>query len=199
VNLHAPQNPPALGRGPGARRQLVSNAVLGTLIFVMCEAMLFAGFISAFTIVRTAAIGAWPPADQPRLPVGETAFNTAALLLSGLLLFLAHRAYQRSPERARRPLALSILLGAFFVCFQGAEWVALIGRGLTVTSSTLGSFFYLIVGMHAAHAVAALLVLVRVWRELAAERLLPSTFYAAQIFWYFVVGLWPILYARVYL
>ncbi len=184
---------------PPQREKLVSNAVLGTLIFVMCEVMLFAGLISAFTIVRTSALGAWPPADQPRLPIEETAFNTAALLLSGLLLYVAHRAFRREPASTRGPLLGTILLGAFFVVFQGAEWVALIGEGLTLTSSTHGSFFYLIVGAHALHAVAALGFLGYAWLLLSRSQLVASTFHAVQVFWYFVVGLWPILYWRVYL
>jgi cytochrome c oxidase subunit 3 len=199
VNMHAGPNPSASGlpRLPG--EPIVSNAVLGTLIFVICEVMFFAGTISAFTIVRTSALGVWPPPNQPRLPLEATAFNTAALLLSGVLLFVAHRAYRRAPVSASRPLIASILLGAVFVIFQGVEWVDLIGEGLTLTSSTLGSFFYLIVGLHALHAVGALIVLVYVWRRLVQGRLHPSRFYAAEIFWYFVVGLWPILYLRVYL
>ena len=181
------------------REQLIPNAVVGMLIFVMCEVMLFAGLISAFMIVQTSSIGAWPPPGQPRLPVEETAINTAALLLSGVLLFVAQRAFKREPARASRPLLWSILLGAFFVIFQGVEWVALIGEGLTLTSSTHGSFFYLIIGLHALHAVVALIVLLYVWLGLVRSELAPTLFYGAQVFWYFVVGLWPILYIRVYL
>ena len=184
---------------PGVKREpLVSNAVLGTLIFVICEAMFFAGMISAFMIVRTSALGAWPPPGQPRLPVEATAINTFALLLSGVLLYAANRVVTTQRARAQRLFLASILLGAFFVVFQGAEWVALIGEGLTLTSSNHGSFFYLIVGMHALHAVGALLFLVFAWRRLAQDRLQPSVFHATQLFWYFVVGLWPILYLRVY-
>ena len=190
----------SMGRRPAARQEpLVSNAVLGTLIFVMCEAMLFAGLISAFVIVRTQAIGPWPPLGQPRLPVEETALNTLALLASGVLVWIAHRVYRGDPERAGRPLLAAIALGAFFVVFQGVEWAALLREGLTLTSSTHGSFFYLIVGMHALHAVAALVALAAVWLLLQRRSLVPSRLSAAAVFWYFVVGLWPILYVRVYL
>ena len=96
----------------------------------------------------------------------ETAINTAALLLSGVLLAVARRNFGRDPGRARKALLGSILLGAFFVVFQGAEWVALIGQGLTLTSSSLGSFFYLIIGMHALHAIVALGVLIYTWQRL---------------------------------
>ena len=171
---------------------------MGTLIFVISEAMLFAGLIAAFTIVRASAL-IWPPPDQPRLPFEETAVNTAALLLSAALLFVAQRAFTRERASASTPLLLSIGLGAFFVVFQGVEWGALIREGLTLTSSTHGSFFYLIVGMHGLHAVAALIALVDARRRLGRGTLTPSRFAACQVFWYFVVGLWPILYWRVYL
>lgn len=180
------------------RIPLVPNGVMGMLIFVAIEAMMFAGMISAFTIIKSSAL-VWPPPDQPRLPVQETLFNTAALLASGVCLYLAQRTFARDRKRARRPLLAAMLLGAFFVVFQGVEWVALIRDGLTVTSSNLGSFFYLIVGMHALHAVAALGVLAYTWVRLQRGWLAQSQLAAAQVFWYFVVGLWPVLYAVVYL
>lgn len=179
------------------REPIIPNGVLGMLIFVMTEIMFFAGLISAFTIVKSGA-AIWPPPGQPRLPLEETAVNTGALLLSGLLLFVAARRYQRDRASARAPLLASMMLGVFFVVFQGAEWAALIAQGLTLTSSALGSFFYLIVGLHAIHAVAALIVLafawVRIQRGWIAKRLLA----AAEVFWYFVVGIWPVLYLVVY-
>jgi heme/copper-type cytochrome/quinol oxidase subunit 3 len=182
----------------GPRPQLVPSSVLGVVIFVIAEAMLFAGLISAFTIVRAGA-PVWPPPGQPRLPLGTTALNSAALLVSGGLLAFAQRRFRDSRARTQRLLVGAILLGAFFVLFQGAEWLALIREGLTLTSSTHGSFFYLIVGMHALHAVVALAALAWAWLLLAQRRLRAGTFLAVQIFWYFVVGIWPILYLRVYL
>jgi len=182
-----------------ARREpVIPSGVLGMLIFVFTESMLFAGLISGFTIIKAGAM-IWPPPGQPRLPIEATAVNTAALLASGLLLYTARRRFDESRSEALRPLLLSMLLGAFFVVFQGAEWVALIGQGLTLTSSTLGSFFYLIVGLHALHAVIALFVLVQTYRRLQSGFLASSQLATAEVFWYFVVGLWPVLYAVVYL
>jgi heme/copper-type cytochrome/quinol oxidase subunit 3 len=57
----------------------------------------------------------------------------------------------------------------------------------------------LIVGLHAAHAVVAILALSRVYWLLVRGQLQSSTLLATSIFWYFVVGLWPVLYLRVYL
>ncbi len=178
--------------------RVVSNGVLGMLLFVLTEIMLFAGMISAFSIVRASA-PIWPPPDQPRLPIEETALNTAALLLSGALLYLAQRRFAESRTAARTPLIASMVLGAFFVAFQGFEWVSMIAQGLTLTSSTLGSFFYLIVGTHALHAVAAIWLLFKTWRRLERGWLQPSQLATAAVFWYFVVGAWPVVYWRVYL
>jgi len=180
------------------RAPLVPSAVAGMLIFVFTELMVFAGLLSAFRIVRAGAV-VWPPPGQPRLPIQATAFNTGVLVASGVALFLAQRIFFRDRTAARRPLLLAMLLGACFVLFQGFEWVRLVAQGLTLTSSTHGSFFYLIVGLHALHAVAALAVLVYTWRRLERGWLAQDQLAAAQVFWYFVVGLWPVLYGVVYL
>ncbi len=181
-----------------ARREpLIPSSVLGMLIFVFTETMLFAGLISAFAIIRSSAL-VWPPPDQPRLPIEATAVNTVALLLSGLLLYQARRAFRRSRAQVRLPLFAAIGLGAFFVVFQGVEWVRLVGQGLTLTSSTLGSFFYLIVGIHALHAMAALILLLVTGARLQRGWLASSQLATAEVFWYFVVAMWPILYLTVY-
>lgn len=194
--------PPRSGRlhlaAESQRTPLVPSAVMGMLIFVFTELMLFAGLLSAFSIVRAGAV-VWPPPGQPRLPIQATAFNTGVLVASAVALFLAQRSFFRNRAAARRPLLLAMLLGAFFVAFQGIEWARLVAQGLTLTSSTLGSFFYLIVGLHALHAIAALSVLVYTWRRLERGWLAQDQLAAAQVFWYFVVGLWPILYGVVYL
>jgi cytochrome c oxidase subunit 3 len=186
-------------RRAAPRRQPVGpNAVIGTLIFVVTELMLFVGFISAFTITR-ASYNTWPPLGQPRLPVQETLLNTVALLASGVVLFFANRAFVRKQASAKVLTLLALLLGVFFVAFQGVEWARLLAEGLTVRSSNHGAFFYLIIGTHALHAVGAILALGLVYVSMLRGRLQHSTFLATQVFWYFVVGVWPVLYLRVYL
>ncbi len=180
------------------RTQLVPSAVLAMLIFVVTEIMFFAGFVSAFTIMRGSAV-IWPPLDQPRLPVAETAFNTALLLASGLLLFAAGRRHRARPDQTRSLLLGAIALGAGFVLLQGREWLQLLAQGLTLRSSALGSFFYMIVGTHALHALIALGVLGWLWLRLGRGPVPRATLAAGEIFWYFVVGVWPVLYWRVYL
>lgn len=187
--------------GAPPRRALADNALLGMALFVFTEVMFFTGFVSAFVIVESASPpGAWPPPGQPRLPVQQTALNTLALLASGVALFVAGRRFRGArPERAQPWMAAALVLGTLFVILQGAEWVAMLRQGLTLTSSQLGSFFYLIVGTHAMHAVAAIVALALAWRTMRAGRLTSPRLGAVQLFWYFVVLVWPLLYWKVYL
>jgi heme/copper-type cytochrome/quinol oxidase subunit 3 len=156
--------------------------------------------MSAHTIARNSALGGlWPPPGQPRLPVERTAVNTAILLLSGALLWIGSRRMSADPERAQRYVAGAIAAGSAFVLLQGVEWIRLLREGLTMTSSNHGAFFYLIVGAHALHAVVAIIALTWVYFMMRRGKFSPSTFTATQMFWYFVVILWPVIYLRVYL
>ncbi|MBM4367215.1 MAG: cytochrome c oxidase subunit 3 [Deltaproteobacteria bacterium] len=181
---------------PRARRPVVPSEVFAMLVFVFTEVMFFGGLASAHTITRS-NWPLWPPPGQPRLPIEATALNTAVLLASGALLWLAGRRF--AAGRSVAPLHGAMGAGLFFVAAQGYEWVGLVREGLTMQSSTHGAFFYLIVGTHALHVLAGLGVLVALRARLAAGRLSADEFTAGRIFWYFVVLLWPVLYWRVYL
>jgi heme/copper-type cytochrome/quinol oxidase subunit 3 len=182
------------------RAKRLPNSVLGMIIFIATEVMFFAALMSAHTIARATVMGGvWPPAGQPRLPVERTAINTAILLLSGILLWIGSRRMRTNRESALQYMAGAIATGIAFVLLQGVEWVALLREGLTMTSSNHGAFFYLIVGAHALHAVVAIVALTWAYVLIRRGTLAPSTFTTAQVFWYFVVILWPIIYLRVYL
>lgn len=184
----------------GRQREVVPNSVLATLIFVGTEVMFFAGLISAFTITRAGSPPlAWSLPAGLVLPAAETAVNSVALLLSGVMTFVAYRQHRAGDvARAARSLLVATVLGTLFVLLQGREWWGLLSQGVTMQSSTLGAFFYLIVGMHAVHAVAAIVALAVAWGRLRRGTLTSGFFLGAQTFWYFVVGIWPVIYLRVY-
>lgn len=181
------------------RETVASNAVVGMAIFLAAELMFFAALISAFTITRITTPGAWPPPGQVRLPIAATAVNTGVLVASGVALYFAQREYRVAAVRAAKMLGVALGLGTAFVLFQGYEWVRLIGEGLTMRSGPAGSFFYLLVGAHALHAVAGLIALGAARAKAKRGQLGLGFFSATRLYWFFVVGLWPILYWRVYL
>ena len=177
-------------------------AIVGTLIVIAGDVMLFAGLLFAFWVLRLGA-PVWPPPLQPRLPVGVTAVNTLVLLASGAAVGAGIRAGRRGDAATlARWLRAGMVLGAVFVAIQGYEWTRLIGFGMTVTSGIYGALFYAVIGTHALHVLVALAWLggtlaVNRQRRFATGH--AATVEACALYWRFVVALWPVLYVAVYL
>jgi len=186
-----------------APKKTVSNGVLGMVFLLATEGMFFAGLISAY-IVNRSAVTEWPPYDQPRLPIEVTAVNTLILILSAFFFSRFSKKFKLTSDRSsgKRLLILAIVLGANFLLIQGTEWVRLIGFGLTTTSSLYGAFFYLIIGAHGLHVLAGLLILLYLLNAFSKNEPADVTINKISVcgmYWYFVVGIWPILYYLVYL
>jgi cytochrome c oxidase subunit 3 len=186
------------GGAPRSKREIVPSSVLGMLIVAGTELMFFMGLISAFTISRAGVRAVDWQVPGTTLPAAATAFNTSALMASAVLVLVAWRQMSAKSAAASRTLFAAWVLGALFVGLQGREWVQLLSQGFTMHASRLGSFFYLIVGAHALHAAGALIALGVAWDRLRRGVLSDTFFLGAATFWYFVVGIWPVIYARVY-
>jgi len=180
----------------------VSNARLAMIVLIAGESMLFAGLIGAYLVFRLAARN-WPPPDLPRLPLGLTAANSVLLLASGFPMGRALRAARRyDRQRLARSLGQTALLGSTFLFVQGIEWVRLVRHGLTLASGTYGATFYVLIGCHGVHVLAAV-----TWLAVTALLARRGAFIAGRqaplemcaIYWYFVCALWVVLFPLVYL
>lgn len=180
----------------------VHNALLGMLLFLGTDLMFFVALIGAFLVFRLGSPD-WPPMSQPRLPILVTGLNTAILLASGYTMWRAWRAMRRDHQRSMmRQLTLTAILGATFLIVQGSEWVRLVGFGLTMSSSVYGAIFYTLIGCHAVHVLGAVIWLMLVLALASQQRFTAKRHIALQLcgmYWFLVVGLWPILYTLVYL
>jgi heme/copper-type cytochrome/quinol oxidase subunit 3 len=185
-----------------ADNRRMNPAKLGILLFITAEIMFFGGMISSFVVFRFSPVQ-WPPVGQPRLPLEVTTVNTLILLFSGFTFFLTFKALKASQhDRFKKLLTLTAVLGLVFLLVQGFEWIRLLHFGLTLHNSIFGGFFYCLVGVHALHVAggltALLYVLSRAWRgAYNAQNSLGVEL--CQMYWYFVTGLWPVLFALVYL
>ena len=182
----------------------MSNARLGILVLLGAEMMLFSGLIGAFLVFRMGNI-TWPPPSHIdiQLPRAVTGINTAFLLLSGWTMFQALRAIQKDQvKQLRNWLLLTGALGVLFLGIQGSEWAQLIRSGMTLQSGVYGGIFYVLIGCHAVHVIGAVMWLVIVLVMAMAGRFSASRHVGVEIctiYWIFVVALWPMLYALVYL
>ena len=180
----------------------IGKSMFGLLIFLGTEVMFFAGLISAFLILR-AGSGVWPPFDQPRLPVAVTGINTFFLLISGYTIYRALEAIRRGSQQNLTAWLLATgILGIVFISVQGYEWIRLVSYGLTVSSSIYGATFYTLIGAHALHVLAAMIALLFVFTKSLSQQYSEAKHTGVelcQMYWLFVVGIWPVLYILVYL
>ncbi len=179
-----------------------SNAWVAVLMFLGAEAMFFAGLIGAYIVFRVGS-AIWPPPFQPRLPVGVTGVNTLILVASAVTMRWSLKAARANDHRQLvRCLAYTAALGAIFLAVQGFEWLRLIHFGLTVSSSVYGGLFYTLIGFHGLHVAGALIWLLVVFVQAKQKRFSKDRHVGLQtcaMYWTFVVALWPVLFALVYL
>jgi heme/copper-type cytochrome/quinol oxidase subunit 3 len=179
----------------------VPNAVIGMLIFLGTETMFFAGLVSAFLVLRAGSL-TWPPPGQPRLPGALTALNTLMLLCSGYTMWRAVRAIRYGQRDALiRGLRATALMGIGFVVVQGSEWVSLLHYGFAVSSGPYATTFYTLIGCHGLHVLGGVLVLLSTAVSAGNGRYTSQDYAAVEacaLYWWFVVGVWPVLYALVY-
>lgn len=199
VPMDLPDRPLASPRARFATQPAIPAPVLAVALLIAAEVMLFAGLVAALLVLRGKA-PQWPPPGMPPLPVAVTAMNTLILLASGWTATVANRAV-RQGERGRSSQAIgwTLALGVVFLGVQAFEWARLLAHGLRADRSTYAAVFYALVGAHAAHVAGALAVGAWVGWRWARGRLGPIGVRAMLAFWYFVVGLWPLLFALVYL
>jgi len=194
---------PRYGGGPpSARRPGVSNGRIAIVMLIVAETMLFTTLIGGYIVLRGSA-GVWPPPGQPRLPLAVTWVNTGVLAVSCWSMSRAWRALGKKDARALYySLLETSILGSTFLAIQGTEWVRLVSFGLTLSSGIYGATFYTLIGFHGAHVAAAVGWLLFVLLRFRGNRF--SLGKAAMvdlcaIYWFFVCGVWAVLFPLVYL
>jgi cytochrome c oxidase subunit 3 len=99
---------------------------------------------------------------------------------------------------------LSFLMGLYFVCGQGFEYLDLIRhQGLTLSSSPYGSVFYLTTGFHGLHVTGGLVAFIfLLGRTYAAKTFTHEQQVSAIVvsyYWHFVDVVWIGLFTTIYL
>ena len=175
-----------------ARRGLgVETAVLGMAIFLMVEAMFFAGLVSALVVGRVAS-RAWPPPGQARASPIIAAAATLLLLAS----VRAMRAARRPGTTVPRSLAWAAGLGAAFLALVGWEGFRVLAGGSGLVANTYAGLLLMLVGCHALHVLGGVALIARTRRlwgaeEPAAEK--STRLQVCGMYWMFVVGVWPVI------
>ena len=178
------------------------TAVFGMTIFLASEAMLFAGLIAGYIVLRLSS-PAWPPSpDLPKLPVVLTGINTVFLITSSFTYHFAEVAVKKG-KKGIPWLFLTVLLGSLFLCIQAYEWYHMHHEGLWFnTGGVYGSSFFVLTGFHGLHVLIGVLMIA--WaliRQLGGAYTAQSHTYLilAGMYWHFVDVVWLFLYSVLYL
>ncbi len=178
------------------------TAVFGMTIFLASEAMLFAGLIAGYIVLRLSS-PAWPPSpDLPKLPILLTGINTVFLITSSFTYHFAEVAVKKG-KKGTAWLFLTVLLGSLFLCIQGYEWYHMHHEGLWFNKGgAYGSSFFVLTGFHGLHVLVGVLMIA--WaliRQFGGAFTAQSHTYLilAGMYWHFVDVVWLFLYSVLYL
>lgn len=147
----------------GFHTQKVQKGILiGFLLFLISEIMLFASFFWAFfhsSLAPSIELGVlWPPLGIN--PVNTWAIpllGSTVLVASGFILTIAHHAFISGNKILSLWMtAFTVILGALFLYLQFNEY--LYGE-VTISDSVYGSVFYMTTGLHALHVIVGVLFL----------------------------------------
>src|SRR4029079_3813347 len=90
VHDHHPHGPPEANRSSRVEPQL-----LGMLLFIISEIMVFGAFFTAYFFIRVVNGAPWFPVDGHELPVYVAGVNTAILVSSSFTLHWAESCVKR--------------------------------------------------------------------------------------------------------
>lgn len=177
------------------------NAKLGMWLFIASEAMLFAGLISSYALLRSGATD-WPRhALDLRWPV----LNTALLIGSSMTMVNAWAAlHQDDVARHRRSLLTTLLLGTAFLAIKLLEYAQHLRAGEGPSHDMFFGLYYALTGLHALHIAGGLVAMAyflgpgaRLWTENRAH--FTNRIEATGLYWHFVDFVWLFLFALLYL
>jgi len=150
-------------------------------------AVFFASLVIAY-YWRSSRPPFWAPIQLP-----PTLWTSTGLILASSVTFeAARRMFRRGRWRLASQLLLATAcLGAGFLASQLTAWRALIRAGAYMSQNPHSSFFYLFTGLHAAHLIGGLVVLLVVLIGKSKRRELVDV---ATYYWHFLGLLWIALF-----
>ena len=172
---------------------------VGMACLIFGESAIFTIFVVAYLFYVGKSLTGPTPREVLETPI----FYTICLLSSSLTIHFASKAL----ERARRGLFLTswfltIVLGALFLYGTGREWHRLIyEHGLTISTNLFGTTYYSLVGLHAFHVTAGLIMLGIVLLFGLADRVGPEQSARVDVlsmYWHFVDAVWVVVFTVVY-
>jgi cytochrome c oxidase subunit 3 len=188
-----------------------SSTAVGTIVWLGSEVMFFAGLFAMYFSLRANSPAIWE-ADTVKLNVPFALTNTIILVLSSFTaqfgVFAAERMQPRSTGKS--PIKwgmvewfiISYFMGAIFVAGQAWEYATLVSEGISLSSNSYGSAFYITTGFHALHVTGGLIAfLLVIGKAFAAKKFghyEATSAIVVSYYWHFVDVVWIGLFLIIY-
>jgi cytochrome c oxidase subunit III len=197
---HADHHDDHHGPPPANRSSRVEPQLLGMLLFIISEVMVFGAFFTAYFFIRVVSGDQWFPVQGHELPVAVAGVNTAILVSSSFTMHWAQTSIKNGNRFGLKAgILTTFLLGLTFLFIQVNEYVHL---GFAPHDFAQASVFYGLTGLHGAHVFVGLtllaMVTIRAWRG----HFTPEEHRGVEvpgIYWHFVDVMWIVVYTTVYI
>ena len=185
----------------------VENTKLGMWMFLGSDIMLFGAFIGAYIFTRFEFgwTDWWEAAGYTSKAVWPGLVNTYVLLFSSFTVVLALH-YARKQERWKTVgfLGLTFAGASAFMVNKAIEWNELyLNQGWTFNSDLMASTYYFTTGLHAAHVVIGMLIVLfliaRTWNGAYMGEDEAGTIEYYGLYWHFVDIVWLFLFPLFYI
>jgi len=166
---------------------------------IVAESAIFTIFVVAYLFYLGKSITGPTPREVLETPI----VYTICLLSSSLTIHLAAKCLERGIGFAFLGLwLLTIALGGLFLYGTAQEWHRLIyEHGLTISTNLFGTTYYSLVGLHAFHVTAGLIMLSVVAIFGFTGRMGMSQagrVGVLSMYWHFVDAVWVVVFTVVY-
>jgi cytochrome c oxidase subunit III len=167
---------------------------------IIAESAIFTIFVVAYLFYAGKSLSGPTPSEVLETPF----FYSICLLSSSITVHLAARFLERGKQGGFLSLwFLTFILGGLFLFGTGQEWYRLIyEKGLTISTNLFGTTYYSVVGLHAFHLTAGLVMLLIVLIFGLAGRLnqdQSGRVGVLSMYWHFVDAVWVIVFTVVYI
>jgi cytochrome c oxidase subunit III len=167
---------------------------------IIAESAIFTIFVVAYLFYVGKSLSGPTPSQVLETPI----FYTICLLSSSLTVHVAGNFLNRGKQGAFLTLwCLTFLLGGLFLFGTGQEWHRLIyEKGLTISTNLFGTTYYSLVGLHAFHVTAGLIILLIVMIFAVAGRVhrdQSGRIEVLSMYWHFVDVVWVVVFTVVYI
>jgi cytochrome c oxidase subunit III len=166
---------------------------------IVAESAIFTIFVVAYLFYVGKSLSGPTPREVLETPI----FYTICLLSSSLTIHIAAKSLARDRVGVFLGLwLLTIVLGGLFLYGTAQEWHRLIYQhGLTASTNLFGTTYYSLVGLHAFHVTAGLVMLLIVAIVASAGRLRMQESRRVEVlamYWHFIDAVWVVVFTIVY-